>query len=61
MTNMGFFFLGFIVGVAVCGCFAVLLIPRKRRRQPPVVWTDEHYQTPPAKTHILIRERNISL
>ena len=53
------FFLGVVVGIAICGCFAVLLIPRKR--QQPVVWTDEHYQKPAVTTHILIRERNVEL
>jgi len=61
ITELGFVFLGFVGGVAACGCFAVLFLPRKRKRQPPVGWADEDYQLPVVTTNVLIRERNIKL
>lgn len=60
MTDLGLVFLGFVGGVATCGCFAVLLIPRKRK-QPPIGWADEDHQMPVVTTSVLIRERNITL
>ena len=59
LINIGLVLLGFVGGVAVCGCFAVLLVPRKRK-QPPIGWADEDHR-PIVTTGVLIRERNITL
>ena len=61
MSSIGLVLLGFIAGVAVCGCCAVLLLPRKRKPQPPIGWADEDHQMPIVTTSVLIRERNITL
>jgi hypothetical protein len=53
------FIIGFIMGAAFVACGFVLMFTNPKRRKPPEVWTEEHYQSSKSDQPLSINRKRI--